>query len=459
MFRKRTIKTLSLLLAAVLFFTFYDGVTQQTCVRADTEVAVATDDYTQWKQFSATWGHLSPWKYNHKTFKQIACWITSMAMLLRHYDVVTESDVTKFNPVICNERMMQYNIVAQNGHFVEEAFDNFAYAYPGVTWLGDYSYSYANVKRFYNKGYAVIVHETRGHYVLVHSVGKSIKIMDPGHFTTSLTQSDFIQVFKISTKTARAEENRESARIDTDHLRKPAKLIQGNAYRVRGKIASTEVLRSIKAAVYDGNGNVVTGKVVKPDKGIYDLERLNNAVRFSKLKPGVYRYCVTVVTESQRLDVLDHVFAVLARKQTVDEGTFLLHNAKVRSLVLDSSSHHAKGNNVQLEAADGSRYQRFQITYVGDGYYHIKNVKTKKYLGVKSDDDNNVKEFASDRAKHTLWQILPAKKGYCFVSKVNPRYIMAMNKDVAEGENVRLRRITLSDAVKFRFSGLKKSNL
>ena len=162
--------------------------------------AAATNDYTTWKQTSSSWGEATPWpNASIPKFGDAGCWITSVAILLRHYNVVTDSNVNTFNPLICNNRLMQYGIVNSAGDFCN--LGNIKNAYPGFEYAGQQAYSLSNLKSLYDQGYACIVHETRGHYVAVRSVSSSGAIvMDPGYSTTSLTNSDTIQYYKVTAK-------------------------------------------------------------------------------------------------------------------------------------------------------------------------------------------------------------------------------------------------------------------
>ena len=162
--------------------------------------AAATNDYTTWKQTSSSWGEATPWpNASIPKFGDAGCWITSVAILLRHYNVVTDSNVNTFNPLICNNRLMQYGIVNSAGDFCN--LGNIKNAYPGFEYAGQQAYSLSKLKSLYDQGYACIVHETRGqgHYVAVRTVSSSsVVVMDPGSSTTSLTNSDTIQYFKVT---------------------------------------------------------------------------------------------------------------------------------------------------------------------------------------------------------------------------------------------------------------------
>ena len=162
--------------------------------------AAGTEDYTIWTQTSSSWGEARPWpNASIPKFGDAGCWITSVAILLRHYNVVTDSNVNTFNPLICNNRLMEYGIVNSAGDFCN--LGRMSSAYPGFEYAGQTSYSFGTLKSLYDQGYACIVHETRGHYVAVRSVsGSGVVVMDPGYSTTSLTNSDTIQYYRVTAK-------------------------------------------------------------------------------------------------------------------------------------------------------------------------------------------------------------------------------------------------------------------
>ena len=196
--RKVLKKSLCILMSLFLSMGLINMINPTEEVYAYGMTAAATNDYTTWKQTSSSWGEATPWpNASIPKFGDAGCWITSVAILLRHYNVVTDSNVNTFNPLICNNRLMQYGIVNSAGDFCN--LGNIKNAYPGFEYAGQQAYSLSNLKSLYNQGYACIVHETRGHYVAVRSVSSSGAIvMDPGYSTTSLTNSDTIQYYRAT---------------------------------------------------------------------------------------------------------------------------------------------------------------------------------------------------------------------------------------------------------------------
>lgn len=157
-----------------------------------TAMATASNDYTQWRQGDSAWNQQEAWpasqypNADYRWMSQAGCLVTSVAMLLRHYNVVATSDVNAFNPWICN------NALKAAGAFNSAAdmyFDGVQKAYPGFVHKGTVAYSKATLASLYSQGYACIVGVNgNGHFVAVKYADSSgATIMDPGWGYTSLS--------------------------------------------------------------------------------------------------------------------------------------------------------------------------------------------------------------------------------------------------------------------------------
>ena len=165
-----------------------------------TAMATASNDYTQWRQGDSEWNQQEAWPASQypgasmRWMRQAGCLVTSISMLLRHYNVVVTSDVNSFNPWICN------NALKAAGAFTSSAdmyWDGVRKAYPGFVYVGSAAYSREKLASLYSQGYACVVGVNgNGHYVAVRSADSSgAVIMDPGWGYTSL--SNFSSVNSI----------------------------------------------------------------------------------------------------------------------------------------------------------------------------------------------------------------------------------------------------------------------
>ena len=166
--------------------------------------ATASNDYTQWRQGDAEWNQAEAWpasQYSASTLhymSEAGCLVTSIAMLLRHYNVVVDSNVNNFNPWICNETLKAAGAFDDAADLKWNEVKN---AYPGFEYVGYTTYSAANLVSLYNQGYACIVQVLGSggymHFVAVKSASSvsDIEIMDPGWGNTSL--SSFGTIYSI----------------------------------------------------------------------------------------------------------------------------------------------------------------------------------------------------------------------------------------------------------------------
>ena len=177
-------KTLSLFLAFVLIVA---------CMPVSAR-ATASNDYTQWKQYDSEWNQSEAWpasQYPNATYrwmKEAGCYVTTIAILLRHYNVVSDGDVNHFNPWICNTALGNVGALNSAADMVPA---NISKAYPGFVYQGSVGYSASQLVSLYNQGYACVVAVNGyGHYVAVRSATDTgnIVIMDPGASSSSLSR-------------------------------------------------------------------------------------------------------------------------------------------------------------------------------------------------------------------------------------------------------------------------------
>ena len=115
------------------------------------------------------------------------CWVTSVAMLLRHYGAASE-DPEVFNPFICCGELYAAGALTGGGDMVLRRVGE---AYPGFDYAGEWSYSLDRLRELYDGGYACAVLINGGrHMVAVTAVGEdgTVEILDPASDKTSLSE-------------------------------------------------------------------------------------------------------------------------------------------------------------------------------------------------------------------------------------------------------------------------------
>lgn len=168
--------------------------------------SAASNDYSTWRQSDPEWNKAEAWpasQYPNATMRymrQAGCLVTSVAMLLRHYNVVNDSNVKTFNPWVCNEKLKSAGSFNSAADLIWEKVGN---AFSGFRYAGVATYSTSKLHELYKQGYACIVGvNNNGHFVAVKSASASGSvIMDPGNGYTSLSSfSSVNSIYYFSVK-------------------------------------------------------------------------------------------------------------------------------------------------------------------------------------------------------------------------------------------------------------------
>ena len=370
-------------------------------------VGTASNDYTQWKQGDSAWNQQEAWPASQypgasmRWMSQAGCVVTSIAMLLRHYNVITTSDVNQFNPWICNERLKSASAFTSEADLYWGKVQN---AFPGFVYAGLEGYSLSSLQTLYNQGYACIVKASSSHYVAVRSVsGSNVTIMDPGYNRTSLSaysspsqivyykpsgslDSDkptiedvyihdvdkngyYIHcIVRDNTALGRVEFPTWTALNDQDDIIwGSAGAVAGNAwelnYRVNYSDHKNETSGTYYTDIYcyDAAGNLTTYKTV-----------IHNPHNGAEMTSGYDR-------------VLPDGDYMIASAGTTDKSSFYymdIEGAAVPAPV---------GKNVSLcgAATNLGEYDIWTITYV-NGFYTIKQKGTEMALDIENTDGNAI---------------------------------------------------------------------
>lgn len=271
----------------------------------------ATTDYTTWKQTNTQWASASPWSNNSAMFGDIGCYITSVAILLRHFNVVTDADLDLFNPLICNDAMMAVEAVNNDGDLIPA---NVSRAYPGFAYVNTEVYSLDRLKALVDEGYACIVQVLndvtgRTHFVAIRSVsGSTVTMMDPGSSATDLT-AQYSTINNINYYRVTAPSSTDIFSISGHNY--PTELAPGASFSISGTVSSAESnLTSLTVGVYDSTGIRVTGATATPNAKSYNLANLDSQIKFGSLKSGNYTYRVMATNGSNTKTVLAKKFTV-----------------------------------------------------------------------------------------------------------------------------------------------------
>ena len=135
-----------------------------------------------------------------------------------------------------------------------------------------------------------------------------------------------------------------------------------------------------------------------------------------------------------------HTFAATS-SQFIENGIYEIECKENNNKVLDISSAEKKeGANVQIWDKCNGGQQRFQFSYLNDGYYIIKNVNSGKVLDVKDagkTSGTNVWQWTSNFTDAQKWKLEKNVDGsYCIVSKCNGLYLSVTGKKDSNGANI-----------------------
>ena len=115
--------------------------------------------YTSWRQDAAWLNQAEAWPASlfpaadYHYFRDCGCLVCALAVMLRHYDVETESDETLFNPWILNQRLIDCDAFSCEADLELEYISRL---YP-LEYLGAIPYSMDNLMNTIKSGYPCLV--------------------------------------------------------------------------------------------------------------------------------------------------------------------------------------------------------------------------------------------------------------------------------------------------------------
>ncbi len=142
-------------------------------------------------------------------------------------------------------------------------------------------------------------------------------------------------------------------------------------------------------------------------------------------------------------------------KQIIENGTYTIASKLKSNYILDvANSSRENCANIQLWQNSGVENQRFSITYVGDGYYKITSVYSKKVLDVKGggkESGTNVQQYDYNYSSAQQWEIRDAGDGsYYIVSRCNGLFLDVSAGQAKNGANVQVYAENGTNAQKFK---------
>ena len=150
--------------------------------------------------------------------------------------------------------------------------------------------------------------------------------------------------------------------------------------------------------------------------------------------------------------------------KTVEDGIYQIQSGINNKFVLDVLNESKEsGANIQLYTSKTVKSQRFNVKYLGDGYYTIAAVHSGKVLDVANAGKTagtNVWQCTINNADAQKWVIKDAGNGYYYlISKCNGLYLDVANGIAANGTNVQVCYGNNSNAQKFKFEKIVENEI
>ena len=148
-------------------------------------------------------------------------------------------------------------------------------------------------------------------------------------------------------------------------------------------------------------------------------------------------------------------------EQVIENGVYKISTALSKYKMLDVSDGSKKNRTiVKLWSTENVENQKFEITYIGDGYYTIKAVHSGKVLDVADGSKANktqVQQYESNGTDAQKWKIVDAGNGYYnLISKCNGLYLDVANAETSNGTKIQVYKGNGTKAQKFAFKKIEK---
>ena len=143
-----------------------------------------------------------------------------------------------------------------------------------------------------------------------------------------------------------------------------------------------------------------------------------------------------------------------ASERPLEDGTYMIQNSTNTQRVFDvQSGSVSNGGNIRLYQSNNTSSQRYEFTYVGNGYYKILAERSGKSLDVSNGSSSagtNLQQYAWNGTAAQLWKLIDAGGGnYYIKSKLGT--VIDINKGTAvSGANVQMENLSGRNTQKWK---------
>ena len=144
-------------------------------------------------------------------------------------------------------------------------------------------------------------------------------------------------------------------------------------------------------------------------------------------------------------------------EKTISDGYYTIATSLKPNKVLDIEGRSINnGANLQLWEYANGKNQKYKITYIGNGYYTMRNVTSKKYLDIAyagTTNGTNVWQYEENESDAQKWIIKKTEDGYYnIISFCNDLYLDVAYGSTANGTNIQVYEGNGTKAQKFIFT-------
>ena len=150
----------------------------------------------------------------------------------------------------------------------------------------------------------------------------------------------------------------------------------------------------------------------------------------------------------------EDVYNGIKGEQSAEDGTYVIMNTLNKRKFFDIGGGSIE-NGVKVQIWDSAKVsqQKFDIEYIGDGFYKIKSKKSGKVLTIESEEPQIGSHITQQEDKELDTQKWILKKYsesvYAIISKCENLYLEVPSTTVSNGQKIQLNKETNSDQQKF----------
>ena len=246
----------------------------------------------------------------------------------------------------------------------------------------------------------------------------------------------------------------------------------GNGYYIIEALHSGKVLdvpgagtvNGTKVQQYESNGTDAQKWIIKEaGNGYYYIISKCNGLYLDIPGANAINGALVNMYEGNNSDAQKFKLEKVVEPKKIENGTYYIKSKLNTNMVLDVSEN-SKQNSAKIQlwekSAQVTDNQKFEITYIENGYYTIKAKHSNKVLdvpGAGTVNGTKVQQYESNGTDAQKWIIKEAGNGYYYIiSKCNGLYLDIPGANATNGVKINLYEGNYSDAQKFKLEKIEK---